>query len=209
MLPPALPASHRLPIFNTGAIFFLHLSSTHSSPSLTGKVPPGYNSGSKPYLAAKRRERLTTPCCWKINMPISSEVKSNNSHYPERLSATFSLCVAGRAAFGILFHGSSFCFSGVDLGRRTKKSTGKGGQNGKKGRERSKSVTQTPVCESAFHNHERWRRHLPRHKKAVKTLPLWKVSSIFKQMSKGLSASCNRMLLTPPKKRFRTCLMFL
>lgn len=112
-------------------------------------MPPGCNSGPKPNLAASRRERLTTPCCRKINTPISSEAKSNNSHYPEWLSATFSLCVAGRAAFRILFHGFSFCLSGVDLGRRMQKSTGKGGgwQKEKKGRERSKSVTQTPVSQ--------------------------------------------------------------
>lgn len=134
-----------------------------------GEVPPGCNSGPKPNLAASRQERLTTPCCQKINTPISSEAKSNNSHYPEWLSATFSLCVTGRAAFGILFHGFSFSLSGVDLGRRMQKSTGKGGwQKGKKGRERSKSVTQTPVSEPAFHHHERERRRPPRYKTSSK-----------------------------------------
>lgn len=76
-----------------------------------------------------------------------------------------------------------------------------GGGDRKKGRESSTSVTQTPVCELAFRHHERQRGHPPRHKK-----------SIFKQMSKGLSASYIRMLLPPPthtKKNFRTCLMFL
>lgn len=164
-LQPSLPPISCL--FLTQVLFCSAPFLNTLSPSLTGEVPPGCNSGPKPNLAASRRERLTMPCCRKINTPISSEAKSNNSHYPEWLSATFSLCVAWRAAFGILFHGFSFCLSGVDLGRRMQKSTGKGGgrQKEKKGRERSKSVTQTPVSEPAFHHHERERSRPPRHRR--------------------------------------------
>lgn len=112
VLPLALPASHWWPIFNTGAIFFLHFSSKHSFLSLTYKVTPGCKLGPKPNLAASRLECLTTPCCQKNNKPVKCEVKSNNLHYPERLSATFSLCVPRKVTYGILFHGSSFWFSG-------------------------------------------------------------------------------------------------
>lgn len=131
-LQPSLPPISCL--FLTQVLFCSAPFLNTLSPSLTGEVPPGCNSGPKPNLAASRRERLTMPCCRKINTPISSEAKSNNSHYPEWLSATFSLCVAWRAAFGILFHGFSFCLSGVDLGRRMQKSTGKGGGGKRKRR---------------------------------------------------------------------------
>lgn len=166
-------------------------------------MPPGCNSGPKPNLVASRRERLTTSCCRRINTPISSEVKSNNSHYPGRLSATFSLCVAGRADFGILFHGSSFCFSGVDLGRPMQKSIGKGGgggcEKGKEGEGEIKVCHTTPVCESAFHHHERRRSHPPRHKMSSKRCHYGKCHLF---LNKGLcQPPITECYCPPPKKQ--------
>lgn len=116
---------------------------------------------------------MTTPCCRKINMPISSEVKSNNSHYAEWFGPIlflffvchiFSVC-RGESSFQHLISwifvplfqgGSGSAYAKVHWG---------GQQTGETERGRSKSVTQTPVCESVFCHHKRQRRHPPRHKR--------------------------------------------
>ena len=136
---------------------------------LKGILPPGCNFGPKLCLVLSHRESLTRFYCSKINMPIRSELKSHTSHHGQKFAMLLSLffffcsfpitpffspCQRESLAFGISFHGSSFYFFRVDVGRRMQKSTG----GIAKGRDRVGEIKvchiNSALCESAYQHRE-------------------------------------------------------
>lgn len=150
---------------------FLHHFPFHF---LKGKVPPGCNLGPSSHLVPTHCEfwphciegRLIRPSV--VNWPHTLLIIANSLacfSFFCPFSVTFFLHVTRGAVFGISFHGSSFCFSRVDVGRHMQKSTG----GIAKGRDRKGEIKvcqiNSSLCESAYHHRERQWKHPPRHKK--------------------------------------------